>query len=181
MKPQKSSRTGPGKVHIYTGNGKGKTTAALGLALRAVGAGLRVCIIQFVKPRECSEHRAIARFLKEVITVRRFGRPGFVRKPPSRSHIIEAGKALRYSAIAMNSNRYDVVVLDEVCMALNLKMIDMNELMEILTNRPRTCEIILTGRNAPLRLIACADLVTEMGERKHYFNSGVKARRGIEF
>lgn len=168
-----------GYIQVYTGDGKGKTTAAFGLALRAAGAGLRVFIAQFIKGRPYSEDRSLAR-LKDKITVKRFGRGCFIRGEPKAGDIAAAMRGLRECEAAICSGKYDLVVLDEAAIAAHLGLFSSGDLMKLIEEKPSGLEIVITGRNAPRALLRKADLVTEMRERKHYFRRGVKARKGIE-
>ena len=170
-----------GQVQVYTGNGKGKTTAALGLALRAVGHGGQVCLVQFMKGGgPYGEHLAAER-LAPHLTVFRTGRAGWVRKGnPDPADIAEAREALELSRIALTSGRYDLVVLDEINGAVDFGLFPVEEVLALLSLRPHNVELILTGRNAHPQLLAAADLVTEMQEVKHYFRQGVAVREGIE-
>jgi len=168
-----------GYIHIYTGNGKGKTTAALGLALRAVGAGLKVFVGQFMKKRICSEHKALERF-KDLITIKQYG-TGFLRsKIPTPSEKTSAKKGLEDVKKALLSGQYDMVILDEVNIAVHYGLISANDVLGLIDKKPPETEVIITGRYANEKLIRKADLVTEMKEIKHYYRKGVKARRGIE-
>lgn len=166
-----------GYVHVYTGNAKGKTTAALGLALRAVGAGLKVFIAQFIKSRRCSEHKALERF-KDLITIRLYG-TGFVRKT-EQSAIKAAQKGFDEVKKIITSGDYDMVILDEINIATHLGLINVDDLLDLIEKKPVKTELIITGRYADKRIIERADLVTEMKEIKHYYKKGVKARKGIE-
>ena len=168
-----------GKIQIYTGNGKGKTTAALGLALRAAGAGMSVFIGQFIKRGYYSEIDALTR-LNDSITVRQYGSGAFIRNQPRPEEIESAREGLDEIAAILKSNRYDVVILDEACMALHFNLFPVQSLIRALEERNQNTEVIITGRNAPRELIDIADLVTEMKEIKHYYRQGVKARKGIE-
>lgn len=168
-----------GYVQLYTGNGKGKTTAALGVALRAAGDGLRVFIAQFIKSKAYSEDRALAK-LTDGITIKKYGCGCFIRGKPKPADIAAAMRGLAACERAINSGRYDLVILDEAAIAAHLKLFPLAQLLEIITNRPPHVEIVLTGRYAPPALVKNADLVTEMVERKHYFHRGVRARKGIE-
>ena len=168
-----------GYVQVYTGNGKGKTTAALGLALRAAGAGLNIWIGQFVKGREYSEHKALKRF-ENMITIRRFGRRCFIKAKPGPGDIKAALSGLKEAGKAIVEGKHHLVILDEACIALHFKLFTIEELLEIIQKKPRHVELVITGRYAPQMLIEAADLVTEMKEVKHYYSKGVKARRGIE-
>ncbi len=167
-----------GYVQVYTGNGKGKTTAALGLAFRAAGAGLKVFIAQFIKGERCSEHLALDRF-GEAITYRRYGR-GLIRGIPAEEDIAGAREGMREATDAVRSGSYDVVILDEVNVAVFLGLIGVEEVLGLIRGKPASVELVLTGRNAHDAVTEEADLVTEMREIKHYYEKGVKARRGIE-
>jgi cob(I)alamin adenosyltransferase len=169
----------PGYVHVYTGEGKGKTTAALGLALRAAGAGLKVFIAQFAKGAECSEHRSIERF-DDLITLRQYGRAGFILNGPDEADLAAARRGLREIRAAVASGAYGVVVLDEVNVALHLGLLDVEDLLHLIDFRPAHVELILTGRYADPRIVERADLVTDMREVKHYYRRGIPARVGIE-
>lgn len=169
-----------GFIHVYTGNGKGKTTAALGLALRAAGAGKKVFIAQFVKGMHYAELDALRR-LEPEITLRQYGRDCFIRHEPEDKDIALARHGLAEVSEMIRSGAYDVVILNEACIALYYKLFTLEELLEVLRFRPENMEIVITGRYAPPELIEMADLVTEMKEVKHYYNSGIEARKGIEF
>jgi cob(I)alamin adenosyltransferase len=170
-----------GYIQVYTGQGKGKTTAALGLALRAAGAGLRTCMIQFVKSRKCAEHRIIEDRLSDLITVRRFG-AGLIRQGgPTAADLDGAGRALTEAGKVLESKVYDVVILDEANVAVHYGLIDLSDLLGIMEHKPAKVELIITGRYAKEEVLEKADLVTEMREIAHYWKRGVKARRGIEW
>ncbi len=175
-----STRKQRGYIHLYTGNGKGKTTAALGLALRAVGAGKHVFIAQFVKGMPYSETVSIKKHLL-CVTLLQFGLDCFIVNKPTKKDIEVAQKGLLEVSEIIASNLYDIVILDEVCIALYYKLFTVDEVIRILKSKPESVEIVLTGRYAPDELIEIADLVTEMKEIKHYYNQGVEARKGIEF
>ncbi|MDD5556704.1 MAG: cob(I)yrinic acid a,c-diamide adenosyltransferase [bacterium] len=168
-----------GYIQLYTGDGKGKTTAALGLALRAAGAGMRVFIVQFIKGRGYSEDRALAR-LRPAVTVRRFGRGCFIRRAPSPADVAAARKGLKAAEAALLSGKYGLVILDEAAVAARLGLFPVSDLLRLADLKPRAVELVITGRGAHPSLKRRADLVTEMREVKHYFRRGVKARRGIE-
>ena len=168
-----------GYVQVYTGNGKGKTTAALGLALRAAGAGLRVFVAQFAKSGEYSEIKALRRF-DDLITVRQFGTGRFISCAPAEEDIRAARQGWQELKNIIAAGAYDVVVLDELNMAIFYKLISPDELIEVIESRPVHVELIITGRNAHEKILARADLVTEMREVKHYYTAGVQARDGIE-
>ena len=169
-----------GYIHVYTGNGKGKTTAAFGLALRAEGAGLKVFIGQFVKGKTYNENVAAQKYLKN-IEVKQYGLGCFIIKTPTTEDINAARKGLEEMGKNILSGKYDVVVMDEVTIALHYKLFTVEELLEIIKNKPEHVELVLTGRYAPTEIIEVADLVTEMKEVKHYYQQGVEAREGIEY
>jgi cob(I)alamin adenosyltransferase len=168
-----------GYVQVYTGDGKGKTTAALGLALRAAGAGLRVYIGQFIKSSPYSEIRALERF-SDAITIQQFGRGCFIRGNPCQADVDMARQALGAIEEALRSGIYDVVIADEANVAFGCKLISEADLIGLIDSRPPPVELVLTGRNAPDGVIKRADLVTEMKPVKHYYERGVMARPGIE-
>jgi len=170
-----------GFIQVYTGDGKGKTTAALGLALRAIGHGLKVFIIHFMKGNiEYGELRA-AKCLEPNLTIRQMGRETFVsRDNPDEEDIKLAQQALELARDAVANGEYDVVVLDEVNCALDFSLIPLDQVLKILQNKPERVELVLTGRGAPPEIIQAADLVTEMKEIKHYYRKGIKSRKGIE-
>lgn len=170
-----------GCVQVYTGNCKGKTTAALGLALRAVGRGLKVIMIQFMKGGgPYGEHLAAARLAPE-LTIIPTGREGWVNKDNPASEDVElAGQALALAREKLLSGDYDLVILDEVNGAAGFGLISVDDILALIASRPPAVELVLTGRNADPRVIAAADLVTEMVEIKHYYKAGVPARLGIE-
>ncbi len=168
-----------GYVQVYTGSGKGKTTAALGLALRAAGAGQKIFIAQFIKSRICSEHLALERF-KDFITIRQYGNGLILNRPVTTSDIAAARKGLEESRKVMLSRDYDIIILDEANVAVKRALINVDALIELIKDKPTGLELIITGRYADERIIEAADLVTEMKEIKHYSKKGVKARVGIE-
>lgn len=169
-----------GLVQIYTGNGKGKTTAAFGLAMRAAGRGLGVLIVQFLKPSDGYGEQVACNRLGN-ITLVSMGLDHFVSKKPSDADIEAAHKALRRSEELICSGRYDVAVLDESINAVRLGLITSQELIESLERRPDHVEIVLTGRGMTPDLEEYADLVTEMRLVKHPFDKGIGARKGIEY
>lgn len=168
-----------GYVQIYTGNGKGKTTASLGIAIRAAGAGHRVFIGQFTKGKHCSEHKALERF-DDLITVKQYGEPGFINGKPSAQDIALAQEALAELKHIVLNGEYEMVILEEANIATHFKLVDVADLLELVRNKPEHVELIFTGRYADPQLIEAADLVTEMREIKHYAKQGVSARIGIE-
>ena len=176
---QDRPRLSKGCVQVYTGDGKGKTTAALGLALRASGSGLCTYIGQFMKGQVYGEVAALDHF--PLITIEQYGDPKCIRREEVTSqHIAEAKRGLERARKALLSGDYDIVVLDEINVAIWFGLLDVQEVLALLAQRPSAVEVVLTGRRAPTELIACADLVTEMREVKHYYQQGVTARRGIE-
>ena len=168
-----------GYIQVYTGTGKGKTTAALGLALRAAGAGLTVFIAQFIKKKRCSEHIALERF-NDLITYRHYG-TGLLRDAaPSGEAIDAAQKGFEEVRGIVASGRYDLVILDEINTAAHYNLVSVEGILGLLDAKPSGTEMVLTGRYADDRVMERADLVTEMKEIKHYYKKGVKARKGIE-
>lgn len=170
-----------GYIQIYTGNGKGKTTAALGLALRAAGHGYRTFIGQFLKGQDYGELTAVKK-LEPYITIKQFGRKGFVHvnKNPDKIDIDLAKKGLEECRRAMLSGNYNIIILDEITVCLYFNLLGEQEILEFLSHKPPEIEIVITGRYAPDSLIAAADLVTRMDEIKHYYTKGIPARKGIE-
>jgi cob(I)alamin adenosyltransferase len=168
-----------GYVQVYTGNGKGKTTAALGLALRAVGANLKVYIAQFAKSGQYSEINALEKY-RESITIQQFGRIGFINGDPDAEDIQAAREGLEKVKEAMCSGSYDVVILDEANIATYYRLLSVDDLLAFIDAKPEHVELVITGREADARIIGRADLVTQMKEVKHYYRRGVEAREGIE-
>jgi cob(I)alamin adenosyltransferase len=174
-------QSGMAYVQVYTGNGKGKTTAALGQAVRSAGAGLRTLIVQLMKEYPYSELDALAA-LADTITVEQYGGDAFVyrREPPPAAEKAKAAAGLARAVEAMKGGSYDVVVLDEVCVAIYFGLITTADVLTVLDARPPAVELVLTGRYCPEEILERADLVTEMREVKHYYATGVRARKGIE-
>jgi len=168
-----------GYVHVYTGNGKGKTTAAIGLAIRAAGAGMRVYIAQFVKGMHYSELDALDRHA-DLITLKQYGRDCFIKQEPSEEDIHAARKGFEEVKGVLSSGDYQMVILDEANIATHYNLFSADELIELIRSKPESVELVITGRGADPKVIAVADLVTEMKEIKHYYNRGIEARRGIE-
>jgi cob(I)alamin adenosyltransferase len=166
-------------IQVYTGNGKGKTTASLGLALRAAGAGLKVFIGQFVKGRDYSELSALKKIKN--INVGQFGTACFIKKIPDRKDIALAKAGLERIKKIINKRIYDVVILDEINIAIKLKLVKLKDIIELIKTSPKKIELVLTGRYAHPKIIKLADLVSEVKDVKHYYKKGTKARRGIEF
>ena len=170
-----------GLIQVYTGNGKGKTTAAFGLAVRAVGHGFKVYIIQFMKGGAYGEAEGLKRLQPEC-QVENFGGKGWVYKEsPQQDHIDEAQKAFQRAWDLTVSGEWDIVILDEIMNALWFGLLEEDKIRELLQAKPPHVELVLTGRNASERIIEKADLVTEMVPKKHPFDQGIEARRGIEF
>ncbi|MBE0465617.1 MAG: cob(I)yrinic acid a,c-diamide adenosyltransferase [Candidatus Desulforudis sp.] len=171
-----------GLVLVFTGDGKGKTTAALGLALRAVGHGMRVLVLQFVKGGwETGEIKAAAGLAG--LEIRSVG-AGFVHPGEEQGlsrHREAAGQALAEARAALQSGLHDLVILDEALCALGLSLVSLEELLTLISLRPPGMHLVLTGRGAPPEIVARADLVTEMREVKHPYHAGIAAQRGIEF
>ena len=168
-----------GYVQVYTGDGKGKTTAVLGLSIRAAGAGFKVFIAQFIKNGDYSEIKALKRF-SDLITVEQFGSGCFIRGKPTPEDIECARKGIEKVKFIVSSGNYKMVILDEANVAVKFGLFPVEDILSIIDNKPEKVEIVITGRNADQRIIEKSDLVTEMKEIKHYFQKGVKARVGIE-
>ena len=173
-----------GYIQIYTGDGKGKTTASLGLALRALGHGWNVLIIQFTKGDSATSYGEIvsaSKFLPNLDVVQ-FGMDRVVYSHNiSMEDFKEAKKGWEFAKESINSGKYQLIILDEINICTAMNMIKVSEVKEVLLNKPESLEIVLTGRNAHPELQALAHLVTEMKPVKHYFEVGVMARQGIEY
>ena len=193
---------GKGYVQVYTGNGKGKTTAAIGLAIRALGAGKRILFLQFMKAKTYNEHNILSD-LSPRLTVETLGKPFFIAwkgachpetlaqipencfffepgHPPA-DYVLLVKKGLERAGEAVSTGVYDLVVLDEINVALHFELLSIDEVLDLIDRRAAGVEIVLTGRYAPQALMDRADLVTEMREVKHYYAAqGVRARKGIE-
>jgi len=168
-----------GYVQVYTGDGKGKTTAAFGLALRAVGAGLKVFIAQFVKNMAYSEVKAIE-MLGDSVMLKQYGHGDFLHREPDERDRMSARDGLAEVTEIMASGRFDVIILDEVNIATYFHLFSVDDVLALIKAKPEQVELVLTGREADPRIMEAADLVTEMKEIKHYYNKGVQARVGIE-
>jgi cob(I)alamin adenosyltransferase len=178
------SDSNTGMVIIYTGHGKGKTTAALGLALRAAGHGRRVLILQFMKGDwEYGELKGIERLHPEVtITPLGIGCVGILGDDkPLEEHQKAADEALGIAREAMSSNQYDIIILDEINIAAHLNLLTVTDVIQLIADRPRNLTLVLTGRFADDKFIEVADLVTEMKEIKHPFQKGITSRKGIDY
>jgi cob(I)alamin adenosyltransferase len=171
-------KNGKGLVHVYTGDGKGKTTAALGLAIRAAGQGMKVAFIQFIKGEPCGEHLFTKEYKPFEIVQISIG-DSFKKSKAKLSQ--EAQQTLAYAEQEIHSGNYDLVVLDEIFVAVNQGLITVKQILELLDSKPASVELVLTGRNAPPEISQRADLVTEMLMIKHPFTEGTSARRGIEY
>ncbi len=166
-------------IQIYTGDGKGKTTASLGLAIRAAGAGKKVFIGQFLKGFNCSELKALKKFNN--IKLKQFGRDCFIKNTPNPEDISLACQGLKIIRDIAAKRKFEVIILDEINVALDLKLLDCQEVLKILKKIPKRIEVVLTGRNAPEEILEIADLISQIKEVKHYYQKGLKARKGIEY
>ena len=170
-----------GLIQVYTGNGKGKTTAALGLAIRALGHGAKVHIIFFMKGKFPYGEREILSKLPN-LSYQVFGHEHLIDPNNVKEDETEqAREALKASRLAIQSNKYDLVILDEINVACSWKLIDIQDVLELISNKPSKVEVVLTGRYADQRIIDKADLVTSMDEIKHPYRNGIEARKGIEY
>ena len=169
-----------GYIHVYTGNGKGKTTAAIGLGIRAAGAGLKVVMIQFMKGRRYSELDALQQIKN--FSVIQFGRDEFVSKEkPEQIDIDLARKGLAYIKDIIQKNVYDLIILDEINVALEYHLIPLDDVVRLLKEKPEHLELVLTGRSASPDVIKLADVVSEILEIKHPYQKGVTSRKGIDW
>ena len=170
-----------GYIQIYTGNGKGKSTAAIGQAVRSAGFGLKTYIAQFMKEFPYSELNSLKQ-LSKWITIEQFAEDAFVYKkePPDKNEIDKARRGLATAKSKMLSGKYDIIILDEVCVSIYFGLFSDEEILTFVKQKPENVELILTGRYCPDKLIEKADLVTEMNELKHYYQEGVTSRKGIE-
>ena len=179
FKPSKQTGgTMKGYVQVYTGNGKGKTTASLGLALRAAGAGLSVYIVQFLKQGDYSEIKALSRF--KTITVEQYGAGNFVKGTPSDEDVAAGAAGYLKLCEILKQNSHDLVIAEEANVAVMFNLISEKQLLALMEMKPENVELVITGRGATDAVIERADLVTEMKEIKHYYKKGVTARVGIE-
>ncbi|MCG8401600.1 MAG: cob(I)yrinic acid a,c-diamide adenosyltransferase [Firmicutes bacterium] len=171
-----------GMLQVYTGNGKGKTTAALGLAVRAIGHGYKVFMLQFMKgSKDYGELQAAEKYLPNLIIVQS-GLETFVCKEnPSRTDIELARQGLETAKKVIREEHYDMVILDEINVALDFNLIDLTEVVDMIKNKPNHVELVLTGRYVPAKIVELADLVTEVSLVKHPYYKGVSARKGIEY
>jgi len=171
-----------GLILIHTGSGKGKTTAAFGLALRALGQGFNVLILQFMKgQKNIGEIKALSH-IDLPVEIKQFGRDVFFKSRTCELiDIYLANQGLAEFCEAMASGRYDLIILDEIIMAIDFDLLKLEDVKQAIARKPPELHLILTGRNAPAELIATADLVTEMREIKHHYNQGVAAQKGVEY
>ena len=170
-----------GYIQVYTGNGKGKTTAAIGQAVRAAGAGLKTIIIQFMKEYPYSEIVSLNE-LSKWINVEQYGKDDFVYKGkmPGEEDLAVALRALKRAEDSMLCNEYNIIILDEIIVAIYFKLFPISDVIDLINKKPDNVELILTGRYCPEEIIEKADLVTEMKEIKHYYTKNVLSRKGIE-
>ena len=174
-------KTDRGLVMVITGNGKGKTTAAFGQALRAIGQGYNVFIVQFMKGRKYGEYIVARKYLPG-LTILRAGLDSFVmRDNPATIDIEMAQKGLAAAEKAIKSGKYDMVILDEINVALDFKLISLPEIIALIKSKPANLDVILTGRYAPAEIIEIADTVSDIQEIKHHYNKGIKDRAGVEY
>jgi len=171
-----------GLIQVYTGNGKGKTTAALGLALRAIGWNYKVCMIQFIKGNKEIGEIKISKKLIPKLSIHQFCQnKKYSIGKPDQKYQESVGAAWKFFLKTLAEKKYDIIILDEINNAIKYKLLNVDEVIEVLKNKPKNIELILTGRGAPKKIIKIADLVTEMKLIKHPFYKGIKARRGIEY
>lgn len=179
MNTTQTENSKKGFLHIYTGEGKGKTTAALGLTLRAIGAGWRVFFAQFLKHGDFSEIKALRHFESQC-TLRQYGTGRFIRGKPTESDIKQAKEGLKEILKTAQTHAYDLYVLDEINVAIHFGLLSLNDVMIFLEQMPKDVEIVMTGRWASKELMERADLITEMNCLAHYYEQGIPAREGIE-
>jgi len=174
---------GKGLILVNTGDGKGKTTAALGMALRAWGQGMKVLTLQFIKGDRRPGESTAAEKLGPGFEIRPMGK-GFIHNDGEESpdrHVHAAREALNVAVSEMNSGKYDLIILDEILYALHYGLVSIEDVLDLMAGKPERLHLVLTGRYAPPEIIRLADLVTEMKEIKHPFTKGVYAQRGIEY
>ena len=177
----RSKAESTGYTHIYTGNGKGKTTAAAGLALRAIDAGWKVFILQFIKAEPSGEMVSLKRLSPGNVRIRCCGRGRFIKGQPSCADVKHAVDGLKVARREMLSGKYGMVILDELCVACSIGLVELEMARDFIAQKPAGVELVLTGRNASGELVALADLVSEIKEVKHYMNNKVPARKGVEY
>lgn len=170
------------KIRVFTGDGKGKTTAALGLAWRAIGRGLKVFMLQFLKAPETSGEHFAAQACGAMMTIKAMGRKGFIRRSGPDSVDMKMAKlALEEARRAMSDGAYGVIVLDEINVAVSLGIVDIKDLLEVMDEKPDNVELVLTGRSPHPEVASRADVVVEMKKVKHHYDNGVPALEGIEY
>jgi len=170
-----------GLIQVYTGDGKGKTTAAVGLAVRAIGRGMHVHMIQFIKSRTTGEKMAARNMLKSMMVIEQFGTGWFVVGEPEAADIEAANAGLARACEVMMGGSADLLILDEISHAVNKGLIPVSRVLEMVARKPEQLELVLTGRDMPEDLVEVADLVTEMVKVKHPYDEGIKSRPGIEY
>lgn len=180
MRKESDPREHLGLVQVYTGNGKGKTTAALGLALRAMGNGLKVAMVQFMKSDQYYGEYRISQMLPD-LTLLPMGRSCLVYEGKAKQEDYDAAAdALEKAKELLHSGKYDMVIMDEVNVAVHMGLVDVDKVVDVIKGRPPRVELVLTGRYAPQEVLDLADLVTEMRMIKHPYEKGINARDGIE-
>ncbi len=171
-----------GKIQVFTGDGKGKTTAALGLALRAIGRGMKVFMVQFLKAPDTSGEHVAAKAFGPNLVIKPMGRKGFIgNRGPEPTDALMARKALEEARNALLGKEYDVVILDEINVAVHLGLLEVQDVLALMDSRPEHVELVLTGRYAHPDVVERADSVFEIKKIKHHFDNGVPAREGIEY
>ncbi len=170
-----------GYIHLYTGDGKGKTTAAVGVTIRALGNGLKTLFVQFMKSMPSGEIEIFHGCGREMITVMREWDGGFIVESAGKKEATMCRDLWEKSLKCLDTKKFDLFVLDEIVVALYYGLLEEEEILRFLKEKPKHLEVILTGRYASDRLVAACDLVTEMRKVKHYFDAGIEARRGIEY
>jgi len=169
-------------IQVYTGDGKGKTTAAIGQALRTIGHGNKVLVVQFMKGKKYGEVLAAEKYLSDHLMMIQSGLDSFVMKNnPAPVDIELARQGLNLAKKAMVSGEYQMIILDEINVALDFKLIPIEEVVEMIQTKPAPLDLVLTGRYAPAEIIALADTVSEIKEIKHHYTQGIKEKAGIEF
>ena len=170
-----------GLIQVYTGNGKGKTTAALGLALRAIGWNKKVCMIQFIKGEKQLGEINITKHHIPQFSIHQFSKSNKIILRPTKKDKLNANKTLEFAKKNIKTKKYDIIILDEINPAIKLKLINLKDILELIKKKPKNLELILTGRDAHKKIIQIADLVTEMKLIKHPFYKKIRARKGIEY
>ena len=170
-----------GQVQLYTGDGKGKTTAAMGQTLRALGEGMAVLFVQFMKSVPTGEVEMLYRCGGEQVRILRRWDDSFIIGEASEKQVALGESLWREAMETLQERSWDLLVLDEICVALRYRLVKEETVLDFLRNRPETLEVVLTGRDASPKLVDAADLVTEMRKIKHYYDRGVEARKGIEY